>query len=170
MRTPASLKQLLHDDICGELSRLRARCGQLNQLDRRVRKLLPEALRPHCRVANLQGEQLLLLAESPAWHALLRYQLPALQQALAREGDLPTIRRIHLRVQPPQASPGERGPVAPLRMAPRTAALIADLARGVEDPALRAILMRLSRRGTAETLSPPPGSAPDGPRRHPPRR
>lgn len=44
----------------------------LESLDRRLRPLLPPALRSHCRLANTSEEHLVFLVDSPVWHAKLR--------------------------------------------------------------------------------------------------
>ncbi|OBU66843.1 hypothetical protein A9K58_10280 [Stenotrophomonas maltophilia] len=44
----------------------------LDALDRQLRPQLPPALRSRCRLANVDGEHLVFLVESPVWHAKLR--------------------------------------------------------------------------------------------------
>ncbi len=44
----------------------------LDALDRQLRPQLPPPLRIRCRLANVDGEHLVFLVESPVWHAKLR--------------------------------------------------------------------------------------------------
>lgn len=44
----------------------------LDDLDRALRPLLPTPLSGHCRLANVDGEHLVFLVQSPLWHARLR--------------------------------------------------------------------------------------------------
>ena len=44
----------------------------LDALDRQLRPQLPPTLRNRCRLANVDGEHLVLLVDSPVWHAKLR--------------------------------------------------------------------------------------------------
>ena len=44
----------------------------LDALDRQLRPQLPPPLRSRCRLANVDGEHLVFLVESPVWHAKLR--------------------------------------------------------------------------------------------------
>ncbi len=44
----------------------------LDALDRQLRPHLPPHLASRCRLANVNGEQLVFLVESPIWHARLR--------------------------------------------------------------------------------------------------
>nr|WP_312718888.1 DUF721 domain-containing protein [Stenotrophomonas geniculata] len=44
----------------------------LDALDRQLRPQLPPPLRSRCQLANVDGEHLVFLVESPVWHAKLR--------------------------------------------------------------------------------------------------
>ncbi len=44
----------------------------LDALDRQLRPLLPPHLATRCRLANVRGEQLVFLVDSPIWHAKVR--------------------------------------------------------------------------------------------------
>lgn len=45
----------------------------LDALDQRLRPLLPPGVAAHARLANVDGTRLVLLVDSPVWHARLRY-------------------------------------------------------------------------------------------------
>ena len=49
----------------------------LDALDRQLRPLLPQALAPHVRLANVAGGRLVMLVDSPVWHAGLRWPRPS---------------------------------------------------------------------------------------------
>lgn len=44
----------------------------LDELDRTLRQHLPPTLSSQCRLANVDGEHLVFLVQSPLWHARLR--------------------------------------------------------------------------------------------------
>lgn len=44
----------------------------LDELDRRLRPLLPPSLAAHARLANVDGGRLVFIVDSPVWHARLR--------------------------------------------------------------------------------------------------
>lgn len=44
----------------------------LDAMDRQLRPHLPPALASRCRLANVDGEHLVFLVESPVWHARVR--------------------------------------------------------------------------------------------------
>lgn len=117
---------------------------RLERLSGQVRALLPDACRPHCRVANLRGGLLSIAADSPAWAARVRFLAPRLLQNLQRQSDLP-IHRIEVSVMPVEISiarPTIRRP----GLSHKTLALLEETAQSMDDPALRAALLRLARR------------------------
>ncbi len=159
MHTARPLHQLLEGS--DPLQRLARHAERLKQLDAMVRQHLPAPLRDHCRVANLREQALVLQADSPVWGNLLRYQVPALLERLRTREGLPGLARIQVKTAPHAPASHEPGtpsqrahrvrraaaPLLPLRMTPRTAALIASLAEGIENPDLRQSLQRLARHG-----------------------
>ena len=44
----------------------------LDALEQQLRPCLPPALAPHCRLANVAGERLVFIVDSPIWRAKLR--------------------------------------------------------------------------------------------------
>ena len=53
----------------------------LDALDRRLVPLLPPALAPHARLANVDRNRLVFLVDSPIWHARLRLSAEVLLDA-----------------------------------------------------------------------------------------
>ena len=53
----------------------------LDALDRRLVPLLPPALAPHARLANVDRNRLVFLVDSPIWHARLRLSAQVLLDA-----------------------------------------------------------------------------------------
>ncbi|HET6395872.1 MAG TPA: DUF721 domain-containing protein [Pseudoxanthomonas sp.] len=62
----------------------------LDALDQRLRPLLPPGLAPHCRLANVSGEQLVFVTDSPVWRARLRLAEAELLDAARSVGLNPT--------------------------------------------------------------------------------
>lgn len=65
----AALEALLGDAASGNPIR---RAMWLDELDRRLSPLLPPPLAAHARLANVDGDRLVYLVDSPVWHARLR--------------------------------------------------------------------------------------------------
>src|SRR4051794_19873155 len=58
----------------------------LDALDQRLRPYLPPSLAAHARLANVNGEQLVFLVDSPVWRARLRLATPELLVAARSVG------------------------------------------------------------------------------------
>ena len=77
----------------------------LDALDRQLRPQLPPPLRSRCRLANVDGEHLVFLVESPVWHAKLRLAERQLIDAARSIGLKVTKVTIKTALAPPPRSP-----------------------------------------------------------------
>jgi len=93
----------------------------LDALDRRLVPLLPPALAPHARLANVDRNRLVFLVDSPIWHARLRLSADVLLDAARSIGldvsDI-VVRTSTRPLRPPLADAG----APPVGGAPTTAA------------------------------------------------
>ncbi|MGD8843796.1 MAG: DUF721 domain-containing protein [Gammaproteobacteria bacterium] len=98
-------KPLKINEIIGKRvqSRLVSRARALMDLDAQLQHLLPDTLRPHCRLLAVNGTTLVLAADSPAWAARLRFHTHQLARQLTPPGGV-KLRGIRIRVRPPQKS------------------------------------------------------------------
>lgn len=70
---PASVpKQALDAVMADKAGNPLRRALWLDALDRQLRPHLPPALKSRCRLANVDGEHLVFLVDSPVWHAKVR--------------------------------------------------------------------------------------------------
>ncbi|TWG93275.1 hypothetical protein L599_001400000320 [Luteimonas sp. J16] len=113
----------------------------LDALDRQLRPLLPEALAPHVRLANVADGRLVMLVDSPVWHARLRLAAPDLidvARSLGLEVREVAIRTTREPLQLPAGSPRPQarrsgGPSAATEEALRAAlAALGDPAPGAD--------------------------------------
>src|SRR3546814_1965847 len=79
----AALVALLGDAASGNPIR---RAMWLDELDRRLSPLLPPSLPAHARLANVDGDSLVYLVDSPVWLASLRLASNALLDAARPPG------------------------------------------------------------------------------------
>lgn len=129
----------------GELGYLIEHGKRLDRLSRIVRELLPPALGPHCRLANVTQQSLIMHVDSPVWASRLRYYCPQLLADLCRRADFGHLNDVRIKTVPPEylqvtgQPPGRRlsGTAAGQL---RTAALLTPYVP------LRNALLRLARR------------------------
>ena len=116
------------------------RARELDRLDHLLRQSLPAAVAENCRLANVDRERLVFLVSAPVWKSKLRLLADVLLDAAAAAGH--PARALVVKVVPPapQNSPVVAG--KPLSEAVRESLRAA--ARSVEDPDLRAQLLKLA--------------------------
>ena len=81
------------------LASLVERARFLRQLDRSIRAQLPETLSPHVQVANLRGDCLVMLADSPTWATRLRYLRQTVLDGVWQSHSI-RCRLLEVKVQP----------------------------------------------------------------------
>ena len=72
VRSRSAPKQALEAAMADKAGNPLRRALWLDALDRQLRPHLPPALANRCRLANVDGEHLVFLVESPVWHAKVR--------------------------------------------------------------------------------------------------
>ena len=122
------------------LVRLIERAQWLERLDGELRQNLPVALAVHCRLANVDRDKLVFQVSGPVWKSKLRLHGDALLGAAAAAG-LPVRTLVVKVVAPPPEVTGNASP-KPLSQAVRES--LRSTAQSVEDPGLRAQLLKLA--------------------------
>jgi len=136
---PATPPQALQAAEAG-LGPMLRRARELDRLDHLLRQKLPSVVAANSRLANVDGERLVFLVSAPVWKSKLRVLADVLLDAAAAAGY--PARALVVKVVPPvaQMSPDTIG--KPLSEAVRESLRAA--ARSVEDPDLRAQLLKLA--------------------------
>jgi len=71
-RTPSAPQPAIEAALAEKAGAPLRRALWLDALDRQLRSQLPPHLADRCRLANVRGEQLIFLVDSPIWHAKVR--------------------------------------------------------------------------------------------------
>ncbi|HKJ08271.1 MAG TPA: DciA family protein [Gammaproteobacteria bacterium] len=126
-------------------SRLWEQAQRRQRLTRLLQEQLPEVLHPHCQVAHLSAESVVLATDSPVWAARLRYYSP---QILKHLGQRETVnpRTLRIRIVPP-AEPPRTGPPARPPLSRQNSRLLRQAADAIDHPQLQEALRRLATRG-----------------------
>ena len=139
-----SIRQLLGSSIT-PLGRLMAAGRRLANANDALDEFLDEPLKGRVSVARASGETLILVAESPAWSARVRYLTPQILDHLRSRLDNPRLNRVKLVTRPtelPADPPARPRP----RLSRRSAALLECVARSSDNEALASVLERLAGR------------------------
>lgn len=70
------------------LARLAEQAAAAASLTVKVRQFLPETLRPHVLTASRRGDDLVVIVDSAAWSARVRYAGAKLKEQLAGAGEV----------------------------------------------------------------------------------
>jgi hypothetical protein len=140
---PISLNRLIGGRQ-GPLSGLLDHSRQIQHLTQALRQQLPAPMADHCRVANLRDGTLVLAADSPAWSSKIRFHADKLLKTLNKKFNL-GVSKVRIIVVPEAALPKKK-PLQRTPISAATASLLEQCAESEHDPALRAALLRLSRR------------------------
>lgn len=141
--SPAPVQALLAR-AGGTLGQLSIRAAELSRLDRLLRTLLPAPLSDHVRACAVQGDQLVLQADAPAWSTRLRLEQARLLEQLRSRPAYAQLAGLRVTIATPPA-PDAR-PQRRARMSAVAAQTLARCAEAQTDDALRDSLTRLSRR------------------------
>jgi hypothetical protein len=136
---PRKIGNLLH--LSNSLEPLRLELDQQSAVTERVRAALASDASAHLVAARIRGTELVLYVDSPAWATRLRLQGPSLLRDL--NGRQITARTVLTRVVVPA---GTRPATAGATLSEGARSALTEAAKGTSDDALKASLLRLSRR------------------------
>jgi hypothetical protein len=122
------------------MAALIARARWLDELDQNLRRCLPAALAAQCRLANVDRDVLVFLANAPVWKAKLRLEADALLRAADAAGL--SVRSLVVKVAAAPPVPPGTSAAPPLSNAVRES--LRTTAQSVQDPGLRAQLLKLA--------------------------
>lgn len=131
-----------------DLHALLAKVKRLNELNTALTPYLDRNIRDYCQVANIVGQQLILIAANGSIATQVRFQSADLLQKFKQDPILNTIQSIHCKVRPSTTQPTASTSSQSKKLPPLsldTANLIQDIAQSIEDPAVRAALEKIAK-------------------------
>jgi len=89
----------------------------LDSVDQLLRPCLPPGVAAHARLANVRGDKLVFVVDSPVWHARLRLAIPALLDAARSVGLDVSGASVKTTLQPLRPLPPAAPPATPISAA-----------------------------------------------------
>ena len=127
------------------IKKLRQEGRKLEQVQAFINSFLDPVLSKRMMVGALGDDFIVLIAESPAWAAKIRYVIPLLLDNLALQDEFKSVKTIRIRTQkhdrPEPVKPAPRR----LKLGRSAAQALEDSAGTMEDEAIAMALRRLSR-------------------------
>ena len=124
VRSRTAPKQALEAVMADKAGNPLRRALWLDALDRQLRPHLPPMLANRCRLANVDGEHLVFLVESPVWHAKVR---------LAEQQLLDAARSIGLKATRVTVKTATASAHSPVRNDQRSTAVSQATHKGLRD-------------------------------------
>jgi len=130
----------------GEVAQLVTQGRELQRLTHLLQKELDSSLAPHCRIGRLAPPCLTIVVDSPVWSSRLRFQSTGLLRQLNKKyKEFQSVNNIEIKIYPVRLS--RREPTTtPRRLSPAAAKGITEMAKSIDEPALRQALLRLASR------------------------
>ncbi len=127
---------------------------ELQEFETRLLAVLPDDLRPHCRLARFSPEAMVWLASTPAWATRLRFHTQELLTAAQKAGGAKGPRSVHVKVSSEPLTQAEVRPPRSQAPSPAAAASLRELAATTRNPGLRDAVCRLAElaRQPAESV------------------
>jgi hypothetical protein len=88
----------LFEGLSARLDALTRKASEARSLTSRVQSELPEPVRPHVVSASRRGEDLVVIVDSAAWSARVRYAGRRLKSELEARGE-PPIAKVRVKVR-----------------------------------------------------------------------
>ena len=130
----------------GDVAELVTQARQLGHLSDIVQAMLEPSLADHCQLAHFDGSRMVLVADSPAWAARLRFSVNTLVSQLKQYSNkFHRLSKIEVTVRP-QLPETPQPVVVERTISVEAAQYIEESAQGIENAELKQALQRLAQR------------------------
>ena len=90
-----------------QIENLVAQVNHLKKLDHTLKQVLDADLAPHCRIGQVQGNEISILVDSPVWATQLQYKKPEILLKFNKLYKKSSISRIHIKIVPREQRPSQ---------------------------------------------------------------
>ena len=124
-------------DLCNKAKTIR-------NLDHRLKKCLDPSLKDNFELANIKTDIAILLVNSSAWATRLRYNIPAILNALNNQLNFTSVKTIRIKVKKPVLDNSVSNKKH-IYLSDNSAQFLNEVANNFNDPQLRACMLKLSK-------------------------
>jgi hypothetical protein len=120
------------------------KANTIQEIDRKLKILLDPTLQDQFELANINADIAILLVNSSAWATRLRYNIPAILNALNKQLNFPSVKTIRIKVK--KITPDTAvSNIKPIYLSDNSAQFLNEVANNFNDPQLRACILKLSK-------------------------
>lgn len=134
----------LLNDKHSSLAALLEKASSIQEIDRKIKKLLDPSLQDKFELANINADVAVLLVSSSAWATRLRYNIPAILNILNKDLNLASIKTVRIKIKKsiPESPVLNKKPIS---ISVNSAQFLDDVANNFSDPELRECILKLSK-------------------------
>lgn len=120
------------------------KANSILKINNELKKCLDPSLQEHFELANIKTDVATLLVCSSTWATRLRYNIPAILNALNNQLNFTSVKTIRIKVKKiiPDNSISKRKPFS---LSENSAQFLNDVANNFSDPQLRDCILKLSK-------------------------
>ena len=143
--TPTPVINLLKDKQ-STFAHLCKKARTIQEIDHNLKKLLDDSLSDHFQLANINTDTntAILSADTSSWATRLRYNIPAILNALNKQLKLTSIKTVRIKVKKPDPFP-TNSHIKPARLSKHSAQFLDEASNHFDDPEISDCFVRLSK-------------------------
>jgi hypothetical protein len=114
-------------------------------LNQKLKKCLDPSLQNHFELANIKADSVTILVNSSTWATRLRYNIPAILNALNNQLNFESIKTVRIKVNNILSDTTTNLPKKTISLSQNSAQTLLDVADNFTDPELRDCIIKLSK-------------------------
>lgn len=138
-----SISRLLKDKTL-PIAELCNKAHSIQEIDQKLKKCLDPSLHHHFQLANIKTDSVIILVNSSTWATRLRYNIPAILNALNNQLDFTSINTVRIKVKTKNSETLTK-PRRQISLSNSSAQILRDVADNFSDPDLRECFIKLSK-------------------------
>ena len=137
----------LFKDKSLSIAELCQKANLIQRVEQKLKKCLDPSLHNYFELANIKTDSVVILVSSSTWATRLRYNIPAILDALNNQLNFTSIKTVRIKVKTliPETSSKAKNPIS---LSKSSAQILLDTADNFSDPDLRECFLKLSKNVT----------------------
>ena len=134
----------LINDENSSIAELCKKANAIQKINQKLKKCLDPSLHHHFELANIKTDSAVILVDSSTWATRLRYNIPAILDALNNQLNFTSIKTVRIKVKTiiPETS---STPKKSISLSKSSAKILRNVADNLSDPQLRDCFIKLSK-------------------------
>ena len=137
------VSKLLKDESLS-ITELCKKADIIQQIEQKLKECLDPSLHNHFQLANIKTDSVVILVHTSTWATRLRYNIPAILDALNNQLNFTAIKTVRIKVATLTPKNSYK-PLEPISLSETSAQILRDIADNFSDSELRECFIKLSK-------------------------